>query len=162
MSGSQIATALIVLLTPVATQAQITLSSVAPGCYQVNMGAWSGSFPSGMPEGHQPPPLIQLDTTRMPGIRAPLELFRVTPNIPSLERYRIVPPYWTTTQVGDTIMISWSSGFMGTTLVLTRNAEGFAGQARAFYDVIGPVQPRAEVTLVRRSCGGVTFGTANY
>lgn len=143
---------LLLPLVPLRVHAQSALSAMAPGCYQVDVGPWSGSFPSGMPTGHQPPAVIRLDTTEISGRRTQSGNRRVIPGIPDLERYRVVRPYWRTNAGDDTLTISWSSGFVGIRLVLAQSSSGFAGTAQAFHDVIGPVQPHAAVTLTRRSC----------
>ncbi len=56
-------------------------------------------------------------------------------------------------RASDTVSVLWSSGFAGVSLTLVVQSDTLRGVARAFHDVIGPVQPTAEVILARFSCG---------
>ena len=126
-------------------QATPSHTSIA-GCYTVELGAWSGSFPSGSPTYHQPPSRMRLDTTET---TRPTGYYTVTPSIPRLggrmsPRWRFRAP--------DTVRVFWSSGFAGVGLTLVVHGDTLRGVAKAFHDVIGPVQPSADVIAVRIPC----------
>ena len=121
------------------------------GCYAVELGPWSGSFPSGSPASHQPPPTIRLDTAQfVERYASRVQHRQLAPPITVAGRQRVSLGRWRV--AGDTLVMSWSDGFSGVSLSLGLRPDSLRGGARAFYDVIGPVQPTAPVLLRRVVC----------
>jgi len=146
---------LLVSLTVVAGQAvsdtRFTQPPGVTGCYSVEVGQWSGGFPSQSPDSHQPPSFIRLDSALVEGRFSHPGVRRVEPHIPALTRYRTLPPNWRISNE-DLLVVTWSSGFVGVRLELALPGDSLRGRAVALYDVIGPPVPTAPVVLVKRSC----------
>jgi hypothetical protein len=141
---------------PVASQGR----SVA-GCYALTTGAWSGPFPSGWPEAHQPPDTVHLHVTRARASSEPDGPFLLSPNIPVLQQFEERMqfgdvPTWRPIEPVDSLLLLWHNGFAGVRIHATVEAEVFSGTAYAFHDVIGPniIQPTAPVRGHRVSCPG--------
>ena len=132
-----------------ATGLNAQAASAFTGCYSVTMGGWSGPFPSGSSEYHQPPRAFRLDTASI-SIDG---YHRVEPNIARLGNR--MQPGWRVS-APDSVHVFWSSGFAGVDLKLVARGDTLKGIARAFHDVIGPVQPTAPVVAVRIACGGTS------
>ena len=121
------------------------------GCYAVELGPWSGSFPSGSPASHQPPPNIRLDTARFTGrFSAGAAYLQLEPPIAIPGRQRMSLGRWRV--AGDSVFLLWSDGFSGVSLSLGLRADSLRGVAYPLYDVIGPVQPTASVLIRRAAC----------
>jgi hypothetical protein len=113
-------------------------------CYALMLGAWSGPFPSGSPEVHQPPDTFQL--------LSPAEghyHHYVRPGLPALGGRG-----WTGWKrfSNDSVEVFWSTGFAGVRLVFTRLGDTLSGTATSFWDVIGPQEPIATATAIRIAC----------
>ena len=137
-------------------QAQIRPDSVV-GCYVIEVGEWSGPFPSGWPEIHQPPDSVRLRPQRA-WPETPATLMRtelaLSPHLPELVRRGREsrhPPTW---EIGtaDSLVLAWSTGFAGVVLTLAGTTDQLTGIARAFDDVAGVVQPTAPASAKRVAC----------
>jgi len=133
------------------------LDYVAAGsstCYRLELGAWSGPFPSGSPTLHQVPEAIRLDTVSLPAMPWPGHYQRAAPSqAPRNGRPERFPPHWRLF-AQDSLEIIWTTGFGGVTLRLRQAHDALSGAAYAFNDVEGPgiVQPTAPVKGTRIDC----------
>jgi len=121
----------------------------------MTVGSWSGPFPSGSADYHQPPAIIRLDTTK--NVRH-AEYYNVVPNVPKLGT-RMLPGWHFRSP--DSLGVFWSSGFAGVTLDLVVRSDSLVGTAQAFTDVMGLVQPSAPVFGVRIPCPKELAKSAN-
>ena len=137
-------------------QAQVQPDSMA-GCYVIEVGEWSGPFPSGWPEIHQPPDTVRLGLERawpeLPATAMRTER-ALSPHLPELVRHgreSRFPPFW---EVGtaDSLILAWSTGLAGVVLRLAGTTDLLSGTARAFHDVRGVVQPTAPASAKRVPC----------
>jgi hypothetical protein len=120
------------------------------GCFDVRLGKWSGSFPSGAPADHQPPSSIRLDSAHLAERYRDSSYRRLEPNIEAFGN-RGFAPAWRITR-GDSLLLSWSNGFSGVVIVAAIGRDSLVGMGEAFTDYIGPKQPTVPVVLVRRPC----------
>ena len=137
-------------------QAQIQPDSLV-GCYVIEVGAWSGPFPSGWPEIHQPPDSVRLGLQRA-WPEAPATAMRteraLSPHLPELTRRGRkprIPPFW---EVGtaDSLVLVWSTGLAGVVVELAGTTDKLSGTARAVQDIAGVVQPTAPALARRVPC----------
>ena len=113
-------------------------------CYALTLGPWSGPFPSGSPELHQPPDTFQLLSQAEGHYH-----HYVRPGLPALEGRG-----WTGWKrfSQDSIEVFWSTGFAGVRLLFTRLGDTLSGTATPFWDVIGPRQPSATAIAIHIAC----------
>ena len=137
-------------------QAQ-TRSDSLVGCYVIEVGEWSGPFPSGWPEIHQPPDSVRLELqpawpdTPATAMRTELALSPHLPELVRQGRESRHPPTW---EIGtaDSLVLAWSTGFAGVVVKLAGTPDQLSGTARAFHDVAGVVQPTAPASAKRIAC----------
>ncbi len=145
-------TLLFAALTSGSTQGSSAHAADVAGCYRIRLGPWSGPFPSGWPDVHQPPPTFRLDSVPLPAPHDQGGFRRVSPDLAVLHGLTRFPPGWK--QVGrDSVHIYWSTGFSGVELRLVHvSPDTLHGVAEAFYDVIGPVEPTAPAVAWKIPC----------
>jgi hypothetical protein len=121
------------------------------GCYTTQMGSWSGPLPpTGMPVAHTPPAQFQLDTAV---VRVGSQALAVHPARLAGQR-----PWAVATWVlrgPDSIIVVWTTGFVGVTLQLAVRQDSLIGHATTFHDahIIGePPDPSAPIIAARRAC----------
>jgi hypothetical protein len=157
-----ISTALVALTTNVVpllrgfAQAPFSAQST---CVALQVGQWSGPFPSGAPTLHQPPPMIRFDIATIDSARTAAGYRRLRPNLAAfgaLGRQRWEPA-WRTVGPHD-IEAVWSNGFAGVRLRLRMSGDSLRGVAQAFHDVGGVIQPTAPVTGARIQCPAAPAG----
>ena len=125
------------------------LSSLhSDSCYALAVGPWSGPFPSGWPEIHQPPDTFAITSHSSSWDHA---YFEVRPGLPVLKGKGFA--MWKPISA-DSLTITWSSGFSGVSLAVVVHSDTLVGVATAFYDVIGPTEPQAPVKAARIACSG--------
>ncbi len=130
-------------------QSTPSIASVA-GCYTITLGEWSGPFPSGSADYHQPPATFRLDST----LRASRQGYYTVTSAPLTPAIRRLVPGWRL-RGADTVSLHWSTGFAGVNLRLAVRGDTLRGTARAFQDVIGPTQPTANAVAIRISCNRI-------
>jgi hypothetical protein len=131
---------------------RISPNAFSTGCFVLRLDLWSGPFPSGWPEVHQPPPTIDLHSDLLARSGPDRSWRRVTPQISVIASTRMaIPPGWRAIST-DSIEIAWSTGFAGVRLRLRIHSDSVAGVAYAFHDNIGPVEPTANVSGARVPC----------
>jgi hypothetical protein len=126
------------------------------GCYNVETGRWTGPFPSGWPEVHQPPARIRLDSAHARFFTNDTSFRRLDPDIAVIAEVRAMrsgapPPVWQL-RGRDSLSMLWTTGFAGVRVTVRLRTDSLPGTAHAFHDVIGPVQPTAPVLLRRAPC----------
>ena len=124
--------------------------SALPGCYRVQLGKWSGQFPSGLWVEHTPPLVFKLDTVNLAPPFDNSGLKRVMPATLIVPRGSF-PAGWRVVRL-DTIMVRWSTGFAGVRLRLKQRGDTLVEYAQSFYDVVGPKEPTASVTAIKTTC----------
>lgn len=134
-----------------------------PACYALDVGPWSGPFPSESPAEHQPPAIVRFDTAAVDAASgaafAAAGYRRMTPNLSVFAgmRGRRPQPAWRA--VGrDSLEAFWSSGFAGVRMRAVVRGDSLRGVVAAFHDVGGVVQPTASVAGVRVACSGALAG----
>ena len=85
--------------------------SALPGYYRVQLGKWSGQFPSGLWVEHTPPLVFKLDTVNLAPPFDDSGLKRVMPATLIVRRGSF-PAGWRVVGL-DTIMVRWSTGLPG-------------------------------------------------
>lgn len=120
-------------------------TSPVAGCYELR---WGGP-PSADTLYYRPPPVIHLvDAPPGEGLRR-IEV----PNgsVPSPHRSAT----WST--VGDTVRMSWSTGFIGVQARMTESPEGLTGTMSPFTDVAGSRWPVTPLEAIRFECGAANL-----
>ena len=121
------------------------------GCYDTHMGSWSGPLPAtGWPAAHTPPAHFQLDS--LPVNAGSQSWLAVRPV--SLVDVKRLPAMWSLRGT-DSIIVVWSTGFVGVTLHLAVHQDSLIGRATTFHDaqIIGePPDPSAPIIATRRAC----------
>ena len=102
------------------------------GCFDVAVGSWTPALALGIDSlSMAPPSRVKLETTRAPAFFDPdaWRQLSVAPGaLPSMHRFA----GWTIE--GDSIRLSWTTGFAGVGAVLAPTPEGAVGEARSFWD----------------------------
>jgi hypothetical protein len=120
-----------------------------PGCYSLVVSEWSPAIGADSVY-HRIPLSVVLDTT--PRGRG----WVMTPDIayPGGNRFRTTPRW---EAIGDTLVLTWSNGYVPTVLRLVAHGPDFVGEAIALSDahpVPEPPRPRAQVRARRQPCKG--------
>lgn len=131
------------------TAARPTPSTVA-GCYALTLGPWQRQYPGGAAEWQNIPGVIRLDTA----FNAQVAGWHTLGPTPShFTRWgRGIGPAWRVRST-DSIEAFWSTGFVGTALMLGVRGDTLIGTATASTDVRGrEPDPTASARAVRVAC----------
>lgn len=117
------------------------------GCYDTHLGSWSGPLPSGVDDvAITPPAQFQLDTVAVSPSR-----FVVLPA--RLGGGRMTASW--VLRGADSILVIWSTGFVGVSLALAVHQDSLIGRATTHHDAIRigePPDPSAPIIATRRVC----------
>jgi hypothetical protein len=137
--------ALLALAAPLPLLAQGQVNQRLVGCYVLELGEWSQSFPSKWPKKYRHPPAFRLHAGNE-------SVRKVTPELPSTSGEM---PFDSWRNLGNgRVLISWSTGDRNLWLSLQEATDGtLGGTASAFWDAtLARPHPRAPATARPVSC----------